>query len=70
MRVDGFDADALEAMHRIDEIYTECPFYGHRSMRDELVGLGYQIGKDRRFLLSGCGDGLVQSLCVELAGFK
>ena len=42
-----FDAEDLEVMHRIDEIYTECPFYGHRSMRDELVGLGYQIGKDR-----------------------
>lgn len=42
-----FDAEALEVMHRIDGIYTECPFYGHRSMRDELVGLGYEIGKDR-----------------------
>ncbi len=34
-------------MNRIDEIYTECPFYGHRRIRDELVGEGYKIGKDR-----------------------
>ena len=34
-------------MHRIDEIYTELPFYGHRTMRDELVGEGHHIGKDR-----------------------
>lgn len=42
-----FDSKALAIMNRIDEVYTECPFYGHRSIRDELVGEGYQIGKDR-----------------------
>lgn len=42
-----FDAGALAIMNQIDQIYTEHPSYGHRSMRDELVGLGYHIGKDR-----------------------
>jgi len=34
-------------MHRIDEIMTKWATHGYRSVRDELVGEGYQIGKDR-----------------------
>lgn len=41
------NAKALEIMNRIDEMITECPTDGYRSLSDELKGEGYQIGKDR-----------------------
>jgi putative transposase len=45
--VPQFDAVGLQILHRMDEIYTESPFYGHRPIRDELVSEGFLIGKDR-----------------------
>ena len=42
-----YDEASLAIMHRIDEIYTKYPFYGHRRIRDELISEGYSIGKDR-----------------------
>lgn len=42
-----FDALALEIMNRIDELLTQNPTDGYRTLRDELVGEGYEIGKDR-----------------------
>lgn len=39
-------------MNAIDEIYTECPFYGHRRMIPELrEGYGIDIGKKRTLRL-------------------
>lgn len=32
------DPEVLDLMHRIDEIYTEYPFYGSRRMAEELSG--------------------------------
>lgn len=34
-------------MNEIDEIFTECPFYGHRRIRHELKDKGIEIGKKR-----------------------
>jgi len=35
----------LELMKLIDEIHLKYPFYGSRSIRDELRGQGYKIGR-------------------------
>lgn len=43
----AFDPIDLKILHRMDAIYTEHPFYGYRSIRDELVGEGFSIGNDR-----------------------
>lgn len=37
----------LGLMRLIDEIYTECPFYGSRQMRDTLRDRGYRVGRKR-----------------------
>lgn len=42
-----FDLVDLKILHRMDAIYTEHPYYGYRSIRDELVGEGFSIGNDR-----------------------
>jgi putative transposase len=34
-------------MEAIDEIFTECPFYGHRRIRKELKDKGFEIGRKR-----------------------
>jgi putative transposase len=34
-------------MNAIDEIFTECPFYGHRRIRKELADKNIKIGKKR-----------------------
>lgn len=34
-------------MNEIDEIFTECPFYGHRRIKRELEDKGIEIGKKR-----------------------
>ncbi len=34
-------------MHRIDEIFTECPFYGSRKIREALRRKGFEIGRER-----------------------
>ncbi len=40
-----FNARDLELMKLIDEIHLKYPFYGSRSIRDELQGQGYKIGR-------------------------
>jgi putative transposase len=34
-------------MRRIDEIFTECPFYGSRKIREGLRREGFEIGRER-----------------------
>jgi putative transposase len=41
------DSVDLKILHRMDAIYTAHPFYGYRSIRDELVGEGFPIGNDQ-----------------------
>ena len=41
--------DSLRIMHRIDEIFTECPFYGSRKIREGLRREGFEIGREREF---------------------
>ncbi len=36
--------ETLRVMHRIDEIFTECPFYGSRKIREGLRREGLAIG--------------------------
>lgn len=40
-------ADTLALMRRIDEIYTECPFYGSRQMCRALAREGLQVNRKR-----------------------
>lgn len=40
------DKDAV-LRNRIDELYTDCPFYGSRQMRDALRREGWQVGRKR-----------------------
>jgi putative transposase len=42
-------------LHRVDEIYTRCPFYGSRRIREELRKEGYEVNRK-----------LVQSLMKDL----
>lgn len=37
----------LDLMRLIDEIYTDCPFYGSRQMRNALRERGYRVGRKR-----------------------
>ena len=37
----------LWIMHRIDEIFTECPFYGSRKIREALRREGFEISRER-----------------------
>ena len=39
------NARDLELMKLIDKIHLKYPFYGSRSIRDELLGHGYKIGR-------------------------
>jgi putative transposase len=39
--------ETLQIMHRIDEIFTEYPFYGSRRIREALVREGRTIGRER-----------------------
>lgn len=36
----------LDCMRVMDEVYTKRPFFGARRMRDELVGQGFEIGRE------------------------
>ena len=35
----------VELMRHIDEIHLKYPFYGSRRIRDELLYLGYKVGR-------------------------
>ena len=39
--------EAVWIMRRIDEIFTECPFYGSRKIREGLRREGFEIGRER-----------------------
>lgn len=39
--------ETLRIMHCIDEVFTECPFYGSRKIREALRRKGYNIGRER-----------------------
>ena len=39
--------ETLRTMNRIDEIFTECPFYGSRKIREALKRDGWGIGRER-----------------------
>lgn len=41
------DPEDLLIMNTIDEIFTGCPFYGHRKIRRELADKGIVIGRKR-----------------------
>lgn len=40
-------AENQTLMDLIDEIYTECPFYGARRMSEDLKGRGFLVGRER-----------------------
>ena len=48
--------ETLGTMNRIDEIFTECSFYGSRRIRETLRREGWGIGRERvqslRFILA------------------
>lgn len=39
--------ETLRTMNRIDEVFTECPFYGSRKIREALKRDGWGIGRER-----------------------
>jgi putative transposase len=41
------DPEDVLIMNAIDEIFTECPFYGHRRIRKDLEDKGIWIGRKR-----------------------
>jgi len=43
----GESRENLDLMNRIDRIYTACPFYGSRRIRDELWRQGIEVGRGR-----------------------
>ena len=43
----SFTKNELEILNRMDEIYTDCPFYGYRKIHQELIREGFAIGKDK-----------------------
>ena len=45
--------ETLRIMHRIDEIFTECPFYGSRRILEALRREGWTIGRERVQSLMG-----------------
>ena len=45
--VESYSKSDYKIMEEIDQIYTDCPFYGHRRIYHELLNRGYQIGRDR-----------------------
>ena len=44
-RPKGFCKEAIDIMHRIDEIYTQMPYYGHRRIWKQLLDDGIAVGK-------------------------
>lgn len=46
-RAPDFTDEEIKILHKIDEVFTQTPFYGHRRLWKELQGLGYQIGRDK-----------------------
>lgn len=42
-----FDSEDIVILNRMDEIYTESPFYGHRRIAGELHKQGFVIGRHR-----------------------
>ena len=44
-RAVGVSERELEMMKIIDEVHLKYPFYGSRSLRDELRGRGYKVGR-------------------------
>lgn len=43
----GENAFKRELMRKIDEIYTDCPFFGSRQMAYRLRALGWKAGRKR-----------------------
>ena len=43
----GLNAYDHQIMNRIDEIFTEHPYYGNRRMMEVLVSEGYSVGRKR-----------------------
>lgn len=43
----GFRGEEISIMHRIDEVYTEMPFYGHRRIHRQLIDEAVHIGRHR-----------------------
>ncbi len=39
--------ETVRIMHRVDEIFTECPFYGSRKIREGLRREGIETGRER-----------------------
>ena len=39
--------ETLRIMNRIDEVFTECPFYGSRKIKEALKREGWGIGRER-----------------------
>lgn len=60
-------SEDLKIMEALDVIYTECPFYGQRKLRLELLDLGYKIGRKRvRRLMKIMGiEALVPKPCTS-----
>lgn len=59
----GPSAYELELMRRIDEIYTDCPYFGSRQMMRMLRTFGYRVGRERvRRLMREMG---LEALCPK-----
>lgn len=43
----SFDAERHVLLSRVDEIYTQCPFYGSRRIREVLRREGYEVNRKR-----------------------
>ena len=43
----GVSEETLRIMHRIDEIFTEIPFYGSRKIMEALRREGWSVGRER-----------------------
>ena len=42
-----YGEDDLKILHRMDEIFTEYPYYGYKRLHKQLLREGFGIGKDR-----------------------
>lgn len=42
-----YTPEEIGILNAMDEIFTECPFYGHRKVYHELKRRGHQAGRDR-----------------------
>ena len=45
--VPAFNEEELKILDKMDEIFTERPFYGYRRVYLELLDQGYFVGRDR-----------------------